>query len=129
MYNCKCFFFSTNPSEKLSNESIAFNAYKSQWINVRCAEVDELPNAIRTNFTISRMAQMLCRGPRFNTIQTKLLSRKLFDMQTTFTETQLCIPLHFDICQNLDRIWEWTFVRKPDGILEHLSMDAFRMRL
>lgn len=121
--------YSTHPSEQLSQQSISFNAFKSQWINIRCSEVDELPENIVKNPIIKRMVRLLCQGPRLTTAQTKQLSRKLFEMQTTFTETQLCLPMHFDVCQNLDRIWEWTFVRKPDGSLVYLNMNKVRMYL
>lgn len=88
-----------------------------------------MPNAERMNGTVDRMVQLLCRGPRFDAEQTKQLSQQLFAMQTTFTETRVCIPLHFDVCQNLDLIWEWTFVQRPDGSLMRLNMNAVRMDL
>lgn len=68
------------------------------------------------------MFQLLCRGPRFNHLQSNALTNDLYAMQTIFTETQLCIPLHFDLCKNLDRIWEFTYVKRPNEHIEWLDM-------
>lgn len=68
--------------------------------------------------------EKLCFGPKFTEYQTTELSGYLYQMQTVFTDTQLCLPTHFDVCKNLDRIWEFTYVlyTTDDNILEPLDL-------
>lgn len=68
------------------------------------------------------MVQLLCSGPRFSSTETKQLSTLLYRMQDMFTGTQLCVPKHFDVCINFDRIWEFTYVKRPNGNVEQLDM-------
>lgn len=69
-------------------------------------------------------AGKLCFGPKFTEHQTTELSTYLYQMQTVFTETQVCLPTHFDVCKNLDRIWEFTHVRcsTNENSLESLDL-------
>lgn len=68
------------------------------------------------------MIELLCRGPTFSERESNELSEDLFQMQTIFTETQLCLPLHFDICLNIDWIWDFTYIRHPNGEFQLLDM-------
>lgn len=80
-------------------------------------------NAIENvNDTQHRMIDLLCRGPRFNERESFELSRDLFQMQTIFTETRLCLPVHFDICVNIDWISDFTYIRHPSGEYQLLDM-------
>lgn len=108
-----------NPDQVLAEDSKKFDAFKSKWINLKCAEVNGMLSAAYSSpfesdaFNISLLestAEKLCFGPKFTEYQATELSNYLYQMQTTFTETQVCVPAHFDVCKNFDRIWEFTYV-------------------
>lgn len=98
---------------------------------MRCLEVDQLQHYAADADTLhKRMFNMLCRGPRFTVAQSDALSTDLFRMQSAFVETQLCVPKHLDLCMNLDHIWDFTYVRRPNtGQLERLNMTDVSIKL
>lgn len=119
---CTSFHFeiSVNPDQQLADDSKKFNAFKSIWINLKCAESNGmLSTAYGSPFQsdisnislLESTTEKLCFGPKFTEYQTTQLSNYLYQMQTVFTGTQVCVPTHFDVCKNLDRIWEFTYVR------------------
>lgn len=108
-----------NPDQQLAEDSKKFNAFKSKWINLKCAETNgmlsEASGMVSNISLLETTAEKLCFGPKFTEYQTSVLSNYLYQMQTVFTETQVCLPTHFDVCKNLDRIWEFTYLRSPTG--------------
>lgn len=122
-----------NPEQELAEDSKKFNAFKSKWINSKCAESNGMLSAaygslieldISNISLLESTTEKLCFGPKFTEYQTTELSGYLYQMQTVFTDTQLCLPTHFDVCKNLDRIWEFTYVlyTTDDNILEPLDL-------
>lgn len=69
------------------------------------------------------MVNVLCNGPKFNENQSNRLSSLLYQMQNIFTGTQICIPKFFDVCLNLDQIWDFTYIRHPNNHMNKLLMD------
>ena len=121
---------SVNPDDNILKDSTKFNAIKSKWVNSRCAEAKELLELVsfgesfaRLNATLLQsVASILCVGPKFTGYQSNELTKILYSMQQTFTNTQVCIPKHFDICLNLDRIWDVTYVHEANGDLRLLDL-------
>lgn len=113
-----------NPDQELAEDSKKFNAFKSKWINLKCDESNgmlleaygsPLNSDVSNISLLESTAEKLCFGPKFTEYQTSELSNYLCQMQTVFTETQVCLPTHFDVCKNLDRIWEFTYLRLATG--------------
>lgn len=115
-------YLTVQPTADLGTQSISFNALKTQWLNGRCTEArqrlpdDYDPGDNRTQL-LSRIATLLCRGPRFSRSQTERLTRELTAMQTAFVSDAVCLPRSVDLCRMaFDRLWELTFVRRAqDG--------------
>lgn len=112
-----------------------FNANKSLWSNEKCAEIQLLiilANQYPLTSTISNLtalnasARLLCAGPKFDETHAKQFTSYLQQMQTIFTTTEVCIPTQFDVCLNLDRIWDFTYVLHGAGHLEPLNLDAVK---
>lgn len=131
--------YSVHPDDDTAAELRKFNAEKSKWSELKCSEIQNLLTLARqypftstiSNFTILNLsARLLCAGPKFNEKQSEELTLHLQQMQTIFTTTQICLPKHFDICLNLDRIWDFTYVlRGADGNFQHLNLDAVRPKM
>lgn len=122
---------SVNPTQELADDATKFNAFKSKWINLKCTESSALLTAayvtsVQSNaLNISLLestAEKLCAGPKFTEYQSNELTKYLSQMQTIFTETQVCLPQHFDVCTNLDRIWSFTYVRTPENDYKMLDL-------
>lgn len=83
-----------------------------------------------TNLTIlSASARLLCAGPKFDEKQTDQLTSYLQQMQTIFTTTEICLPQQFDVCLNLDRIWDFTYVLHNSDQIEPLNLDNVKPKL
>lgn len=98
---------------------------------MKCAEINEfLSTAYRYPFTatlsnltlLELVTDRLCAGPKFTEYQASELSNYLYEMQTIFTETQVCLPKHLDLCLNLDWIWDFTFVQNERNNIETLDL-------
>lgn len=122
-----------NPTEAAANELRKFNANKSLWNNARCTEINNFfiiaqrhpLSSTNSNKTIlNAAARLLCNGPTFNEQQAEQLTDYLQRMQTTIVDTQICLPKQFDVCLNLDRIWEFTYVLYPGNSFEQLDLSA-----
>lgn len=118
----KTFFSSLTPSTELSEQSAQFNEFRTKWINRRCSEIESSVSLATLNDTQQQMIQILCNGPRFSAEQSNQLCQVLYKMQEIFTETQICLPKHFDVCVNLDQIWAFTYVKVPGGQIEQLDL-------
>lgn len=126
---------SVSPNEETAAELRKFNANKSKWSNAKCSEIQELltlANQHPLTSTISNLtilnasARLLCAGPKFNEEQATQLTSYFQQMQTIFSTTEVCLPKHFDVCLNLDRIWEFTYVLRGAGQLQQLNLDAVK---
>lgn len=73
------------------------------------------------------MINILCNGPKFYENQSNRLSNVLYKMQNIFTGTQICIPKYFDVCLNLDQIWDFTYIRHPNNHMDKLLMDELEI--
>ncbi|XP_037024274.1 angiotensin-converting enzyme-like [Bradysia coprophila] len=111
---------SVNATPQLSQDSVEFNKAKSEWQNNRCSDVAYLPRNV--NEIYNRMMDILCQSPAFSDMETEVLSTLLFSMQRIFTETQVCLPKMLDLCSNLPKIWEYTFVKDPDGSFHRIAL-------
>ncbi|XP_031620875.1 angiotensin-converting enzyme-like isoform X2 [Contarinia nasturtii] len=129
---------SVNPTHKTAAELRQFNANKSKWRDSKCLEIQELitlANQYPLTSTISNLtilntsARLLCAGPKFNEKQTDQLTFYLQQMQTIFTTTEICLPQQFDVCLNLDRIWEFTYVLRNGDHIEPLCLDAVKPKV
>lgn len=130
-----------NPTESATIELRKFNANKSKWTNAKCSEINDFfiaatqqqhqhphqnPSTISNYTILNASARLLCMGPKFNEQQAQELTTYLQRMQTIFIDTQICLPKQFDICRNLDRIWEFTYVSSTgnDNDLNRLDLTA-----
>lgn len=127
-----------NPDDATATELRKFNANKSEWSNMKCSEMQELltlANQYPLTSTISNLtllnlsARLLCAGPKFDENQAKQLTSYLQQMQTIFSTTEICLPKHFDICLNLDRIWEFTYSLHGANNFERLNLDAVKPKM
>lgn len=131
--------FSVDFDEDTAAELRKFNAEKLEWSELKCLEIQNLLTLARqypftstiSNFTVLNLsARLLCSGPKFDEQQSKQLTRYLQQMQRIFITTQICLPKQFDICHNLDRIWDFTYVlRDDDEHLLQLNLDAVRPKM
>lgn len=64
----------------------------------------------------------LCGDPIFSETETEILSTLLFNMQDIFTETQICLPKHLDLCTHSHKMWEFTYVKHPDGTFHRIIL-------
>lgn len=126
---------SVNPDDQTAAELRKFNVNKSLWSNQKCIEIQQfvtLANQYPLTSTISNLtvlnasARLLCAGPKFDEKHAEQLTSYLQQMQTIFTTTEVCIPTQFDVCLNLDRIWDFTYVLRGVGHLQPLSLDAVK---
>lgn len=122
----------------MATELRTFNANKSKWRNTKCLEIQNFINVANqypltstiSNLTIlNASARLLCTGPNFTEQQAEQLTAYLQEMQTISTTTEICLPKHFDICLNLDRIWDFTYVMRNTNEFEHLNLDAVRPKM
>lgn len=128
-----------HPDDDTAAELRKFNAEKLKWSELKCSEIQNLLTLASqypftstiSNFTVLNLsARLLCAGPKFDETQSQRLTFHLQQMQSIFTTTQICLPKHFDICLNLDRIWDFTYVlRDADGRVQHLNLDAVRPKV
>lgn len=116
---------SINPTNELSGKSVQFNGKKSQWINERCADAKLFASPLTE--TQRNMINILCSGPKFNLEQSRRLSNVLYQIQDIYTGTQVCIPKSFDVCLNLDHIWDFTYIRHSDDQLKRLLMSELNL--
>lgn len=93
---------------------------KAKWLNDRCAEAAHIPRNVDEIY--NRMMDILCQSPKFSETETEVLSTLLFNMQQIFTETQVCLPKMLDLCLNLHQIWEFTYVKYPDGRFHRITL-------
>lgn len=129
---------SVNPDDEMAAELRKFNANKSQWSRLKCSEMQEistlanqypLTSGISNLTMLNGSARLLCAGPKFDANQAQQFTFYLQQMQTIFTNTEICLPKHFDVCLNLDRIWDFTYVLTGAHHLERLSLDAVKPKL
>lgn len=124
------FFHSTNPDDPIKPDAIKFSAFKSEWVHEKCHEAIDLnlfsskhQTASRLNRTLINMiSKILCDGPKFTSYQTRELTNVLHAMQNIYTNTRICLPKHFDVCSNLDRIWEFTYIQEPSGQIHYFDL-------
>lgn len=109
-----------NATPKLSENSVEFNKLKCNWINSRCSEVTNLPKNVAEDY--DRMMEILCKSPKFSEFETETLSTLLFNMQEIFTETQVCLPRLLNLCTHSNQIWEFTYVKFPDGSFHRIIL-------
>lgn len=130
--------YSVHPDDETAIKLQEFNANKSKWSRIKCLEIQSLLTLSNrypltstvANFTLLNMsARLLCAGPKFNENQAQQLTTYLQQMQSIFTTTEICLPKHFDICLNLDRIWDFTYVLRGANHLERLNLDAVRPKM
>lgn len=87
-------------------------------------------NASAPNLTILNACdKLLCTGPSYSERDADQLTYNLRAMQTISVGTQICLPKHFDICRNWDRIWDFTYVLREDNSLDRLDLSAVTPRL
>lgn len=122
----------------MEKESQQFNANKSKWSNLKCSEIhemiaatDRIPQASSAaNLSIlEASAKLLCAGPKLNERQAEMLTMYSQQMQSTFVGTQICLPKQFDVCLNLDRIWDFTYVLHNGNELDPLNLDAVKPQM
>lgn len=83
-----------------------------------------------SNLTIlNASARLLCAGPKFDEAQAEQLTSYLQQMQTIFTITEVCIPKQFDVCLNLDRIWDFTYISRGADRIEPLCLNAVKPKV
>lgn len=65
---------------------------------------------------------ILCADPIFSETETEILSTLLFNMEEIFTETQICLPKNLDLCTDSNKMWEFTFIKRPDGTFHRIVL-------
>lgn len=115
-----------NFNSDVSRDADSFNGFKTKWINTKCSEAKNLYNTIGNTDDLFPVFEViiakLCSGPKFTEYQILELNEYYNEMQNVFANTKICLPVHFDVCQNLDHIWLFTYVRRPSGDTESLNM-------
>lgn len=109
-----------------------FDAFKTKWINEKCREAKLLLassiNASQNELNQSAMAftiEKLCSGPKFTEYQIDGLNNRFNRMQKLFADTKVCLPVRFDVCLNLDRLWDFTYVRDSANNFHLLNLSEF----
>lgn len=134
--NC-CLSYSVAPNDSTLRKSIEFNGIKSKWVDSKCRDLDTFgipaiasnPTEINFNKTaLETVSTILCSGPKFTEDESDELTKVLFEMQEVFTDTKVCLPKHFDVCLNLDRIFEFTYVQDKDGHIDRMDMSQIMPR-
>lgn len=122
---------SIEPTDVLLASSVEFNAFKSQWLDGKCRELNTFldpdfaqnPKRIIINKSVpEKVATILCSGPKFTEHESKTLTKLLYEMQQIFTETKICLPKRFDVCLNIDWIFNFTYEKDKDGHMRRLDM-------
>lgn len=93
---------------------------KAKWLSNQCLEVTTLPRNVDAIY--NRMMDILCDGPIFSETETEILSTLIFKMQDTFTETEICLPKNLDLCANSNKMWEFTYIKHPDGTFHRIIL-------
>lgn len=114
-----------NPSDDLVDKGYVLNAIKLKWRNLRCSESEQVLEKNVNNIQ-KRMIYLLCRGPKFTDYEAKELSKVLNHMSDVYSSTRVCLPKHFDVCKNMDRIWEFTFMKSSTGSMYPLILDGVK---
>lgn len=70
-----------------------------------------------------KIATILCSGPKFTERESIELTKTLYEMQEIFTETKVCLPKYFDICLNIDWIYDFTYEQDKNGHIEKVDME------
>lgn len=129
---------STNAEQSVADDAAKFNAYKSKWVLRKCDEATGLLSLTFTSHSkmhfilntalLDAVRKILCSSPRLTEYQTTELTKSLFAMQEIYTSTRVCLPVYFDICQNLDHIWNFTYVQDSTGHIHRLDLRVVRPR-
>uniref|UniRef100_A0A336MCD1 Angiotensin-converting enzyme n=1 Tax=Culicoides sonorensis TaxID=179676 RepID=A0A336MCD1_CULSO len=108
---------SVHPSEELTHNGVDLTIIKSQWRNLRCNEGEIIKSQFQAQLTRddARMIFLLCRGPKFTNFQASELNKILGKIFEINTETEVCLPKNFDICDKTNQLWDNTFVRSAKG--------------
>lgn len=118
-------------NDAVLNESIEFNGIKSMWLDKKCRELGNYLDPNReaesivnnVNKTLpEKVWTILCSGPSFTEHESSILTKILYEMQEIFTETQICLPIHFDICLNIDWLFSFTYEQNKDGFIQQLDL-------
>lgn len=109
--------------DELIKQGIELGLLKTKWRNIRCTEVLQIDQSVLSELD-NRMVYLLCRGARFNENETINLSKVLNKLSDIYAGTQVCLPKHFDVCLNIDRIWEFTFVRDIQDEMYFLNLST-----
>uniref|UniRef100_A0A336KF21 Angiotensin-converting enzyme n=1 Tax=Culicoides sonorensis TaxID=179676 RepID=A0A336KF21_CULSO len=114
---------SVHPSEELTHNGIDLTIIKSQWRNLRCNEGEIIKSQFQAQLTRddARMIFLLCRGPKFTNFQASELNKILGKIFEINTETEVCLPKNFDICDKTNQLWDNTFVRSAKGEFFHME--------
>lgn len=116
-----------NPSDDLIEKGLELSIIKSNWRNLRCSEGDLIIQSQKdVNESQKRMLYLLCRGPKFTEYQTRELAKVLNHMSDVYSSTRICLPKHFDICKNTDRVWEYTYMKSSRGDFYQLILDGVK---
>lgn len=110
----------------MTQDAVDFNSFKTKWINEKCVEARSVlssANATDEYFPLLQVTvSKLCSGPKFTEYQIAELDTYFNGMQNIFFGTKVCLPMHFDVCANLDHIWSFTYVRDSNGEVERLDL-------
>ncbi|KAL5290214.1 hypothetical protein ACFFRR_009883 [Megaselia abdita] len=113
-----------NPSSDILRKANLFGTYRANWKNEKCSQA---ANYIwKMNILQKRMIWILCRGPRYTSNEAGKLSKLLIEMQDIYSGTKICLPISFDICININRIWNYTYVKTYYGDIEYLNMSPLQ---
>lgn len=115
-----------NPKDGLADKGMDLNAIRLKWRNLRCSESEQVLSDKNVNDIQKRMIYLMCRGPKFTQYQAKELSKILNHMSDIYSSTRVCLPKHFDICKNMDRIWEFTYMKSSSGNIYPLILDSVK---
>ncbi|XP_014245652.1 angiotensin-converting enzyme-like [Cimex lectularius] len=104
---------------------ISAEEVRTRWRNAKCEEVAQLNNLSRTQ---SRMAYLLCRGPKYTVHQSKLLLNHLDGLSNIYRDSRICrnrdlcyaIEPDLDVMMRESRdpaelLWAWTAWRAAVG--------------
>ncbi|XP_055846747.1 angiotensin-converting enzyme-like [Episyrphus balteatus] len=117
-----------DPNSHVYDEASQLGKHRSKWQHQRCTEAEEMTVDNMTDVQ-KRMVWLLCRGPRYTEYQGGELSAILNEIQNIYSETEICLPKAFDVCINVNRIWDYTYARTPDSEIVKLNMRLIEPKL
>ncbi|XP_022817032.1 angiotensin-converting enzyme-like [Spodoptera litura] len=92
---------SVNPGNpELPARSATYQKNRIKWQHSTCAKLATLYNRQSLNATQRRQYYLLCRGPKFNFDETRITSNLYEELQSIYSDAEICIPTDTNTATN-----------------------------